>query len=29
VPDDVETFGTDRVWNGPAFYPAVLDHEGE
>ena len=25
VPDDVQTFGTDKVWNGPAFYPAVLD----
>ena len=29
VPDDVQTFGADKVWNGPAFYPAVLDHEGE
>jgi hypothetical protein len=29
VPDDVQTFRTDKVWNGPAFYPATLDHEGE
>lgn len=29
VPDDVQTVGTDKVWNGPAFYPAVLDHQGE
>ena len=29
VPDEVHTIGADKVWNGPAFYPAVLDHEGE
>ena len=29
VPDDVQTFGTDKVWNGPAFYPAVVDGESE
>jgi hypothetical protein len=25
VPDEVEVFGMDRVWTGPAFYPAELD----
>jgi hypothetical protein len=29
VPDEVQTYGADKVWNGPAFYPAVLDHDGE
>jgi hypothetical protein len=29
VPDEVQTFRTDKVWNGPAFYPAILDQEGE
>ena len=28
VPDEVQTFATDKVWNGPAFYPAVVDGEG-
>jgi hypothetical protein len=27
--DEVQTFATDRVWNGPAFYPAVVDGEGQ
>ena len=26
--DEVQTFATDRVWNGPAFYPAVVDGKG-
>ncbi len=29
VPDDVQTFATDKVWNGPAFYAAVVDGEGD
>jgi Putative zinc-finger/WD40-like Beta Propeller Repeat len=29
VPDDVQTVKADKVWNGPAFYPSVLDHSGE
>ena len=29
VKDDVQTFSTDKVWNGPAFYPAVVDGVGQ
>ena len=29
VPDEVQTLKADKVWNGPAFYPSVLDHNGE
>jgi len=28
VPDDVTPLASDKVWNGPAFYPAVVQ-EGE
>ncbi|HEY8180352.1 MAG TPA: zf-HC2 domain-containing protein [Candidatus Limnocylindria bacterium] len=29
VKDEVQTFGADKVWNGPAFYPAAVNGEGQ